>query len=128
MLSLVVLLSAFAQEKPIILSHPRPPATYRVTTEIPCGEDGKYVFVVENGGATSQLALSTLNGKPIELKSSAILMRNKVARLKDVSLQPITCLYGAGALILVNGIDTDPSSATLGKHVRVQFQADLKSH
>jgi hypothetical protein len=126
MLILAVLMSFSAQDKPIILRHPRPAAKYRITTDLPCGEDGNYVFVVEHDGRTSQLTVSTLNGEPVELKSDAISMRDEVARLKAVWLQPVTCLYGAGALVVVHGVEPD-SSSTHGKGVRLPFRADLKS-
>jgi|SRR5215217_713436 len=127
MLLMAVLLSISAQQEPIVLRHPRAQASYRATTEVPCGEDGTYVFVVANGVATSQLVTSTLNGVPIELRSDAASLRDAVARLKDVWLQPLSCIYGGGALVRVHGVDADSSSGTYGQSVTLGFQADLRS-
>jgi hypothetical protein len=131
MLLMAVLLSISAQD--IVLTHPRPLPTYRATTELPCGEDGTYVFVVETRGMTSQLLTSTLNGEPIELRepmelrSDGTSLRDTVARLGDAWIQPLSCVYGAGALVVVHGVNKETASSPSGEPVRVLFQADVRS-
>jgi|GEM_PF-5932988 len=126
MLLMAVLLGISAQDSLITLTHPRPRAVYRTTIELPCGEDGTYVFAVENGGTASRLLTSTLDGEPVELRSDSASLRDAVQRLRDVSIHPMTCLYGAGALVVVHGVDTDSASGTYGERVRLGFRAELR--
>jgi hypothetical protein len=54
-------------------------------------------------------------------------MRDRVAGLRKIWIQPNTCNYGGGAVVIVHGTDTEPSSSTYEQRVRLVFQADLRS-
>ncbi len=126
MILMMMLLSLSAQEDRSVPSAglPRSP-TYRTTTELTCEGDGTYVFVVENRGFVSRLITSTLDGAPVELRSTTGTLRDAMARLRDVSVQPSMCRRGSGAAVQVWGNDTVSSSSTYGERVTLGFQAEI---
>jgi hypothetical protein len=126
MMLMMMLLSLSAQEDRIALSGGLPQSPrYRTTTELTCEGDGTYVFVVENRGFRLPLLTSTLNGAPVELRSTTGTLQGSMQRLRDVSVEPITCRGGSGAAVRVWGTDSVPSSSTFGERVTFGFQAEI---
>lgn len=126
MMLAMMLLSLSAPEDRIALSGGLPQSpTYRTTTELTCEGEGKYVFVVENRGFRLSNITSTLNGAPVELKSTTGTLQGSVQLLRDVSVEPIMCRGGSGAAVRVWGIDRVPSSSTFGERVTLGFQAEV---
>ncbi len=126
MMLAMMLLSLSTQEDRISLSGglPQSPA-YRTTTELTCEGEGKYVFVVENRGFRLSQITSTLNGAPVELRSTTGTLQGSVKQLRDLSVEPIMCRGGSGAAVRVWGIDRVPSSNTFGERVMFGFQAEI---
>lgn len=126
MILMSMLLNLAAQEDKIALSGGLPQSpTYRTTTELTCKGEGKYVFVVENRGFRLSLITSTLNGAPVELKSTTGTLQGSMQRLRDVLVEPISCRGGSGAAVRVWGTDRVPSSSTFGERVTFSFQAEI---
>lgn len=126
MILMSMLLSLAAQEDKIALSGGLPQSpTYRTTTELTCKGEGKYVFVVENRGFRLSLITATLNGAPVELRSTAGTLQDSAQRLRNVSVEPISCRGGSGAAVQVWGTDRVPTSTTFGERVTLGFQAEL---
>jgi len=126
MMLTMMLLSLAAQGDKVPLSGglPQSPA-YRTTTELTCEGEGKYVFVVENRGFRLSHITATLNGAPVELKSTAGTLQDSAQRLRNVSVEPISCRGGSGAAVQVWGTDRVPTSRTFGERVTLGFQAEL---
>ncbi len=126
MMLAMMLLSLSAQDDRIALSGGLPQSpTYRTTTELTCEGEGKYVFVVENRGFRLSLITSTLNGAPVELRSTTGTLQGSLERLRDILIEPIRCRGGSGAAVRVWGTDRVPTSSTFGERVTLGFQAEI---
>ncbi|MEO7178619.1 MAG: hypothetical protein ABIW83_07230 [Allosphingosinicella sp.] len=126
MMLAMMLLSLAAQEDKIALSGGLPQSpTYRSTTELTCEGEGKYVFVVENRGFRLSQITATLNGEPVELKSTTGSLQGSVHLLRDITVEPITCRGGSGAAVRVWGTGRVSSSSDFGERVALGFQAEI---
>jgi hypothetical protein len=128
MMLAMMLLSLSAQDSRVPLSGglPQSPA-YRATTELTCQGAGKYVFIVENRGFRLSRITSTLNGVPVELRSTIGTLQGSTERLRDVMIEPIGCGVGSGAEVRVWGTDRVSTSSTFGERATLSFQAVIDS-
>ncbi|MEO7178249.1 MAG: hypothetical protein ABIW83_05350 [Allosphingosinicella sp.] len=126
MILMMMLLSLSAQDDRIAISGGLPQSpNYRITTELTCKGEGKYVFVVENRGFGLSHITSTLDGAPVELKNRTGTLQSTIPRLREISIEPSECGLGSGALVQVRGTDSDPSSTTFGERVSFLFGAQI---